>query len=211
MSRASDLFPPAGEALAFHVRLRTLDPTAPADVCQAYMGPLTTWLTACFPHADFHYWQTAAADALFTYLRHPEAYDPARGELGAYLRLAARGDMLNLLRREERHQRGRVSWKVVEKGEEGGNLYGREDEPAVNLEHAEEARAGEEWLRRVTARFSDAERRVLDLMLAGEHRTPVYAAALGLGDLPPAEQEREVKRAKDRIGARLKRKGKRHD
>ncbi len=55
------------------------------------------------------------------------------------------------------------------------------------------------------AAFDDAERRAFELMRAGERRTAVFAAALGLTDRPPAGQADEVKRVKDKIMQRLRR------
>jgi DNA-directed RNA polymerase specialized sigma24 family protein len=210
MDCTSCSFPPAGEGLALHLRLRTRDATAPADVCQAYFRPLADWLAARYPRADPHLASTAAGDALFSYLQRPESYDPQRGELGAYLRMAARRDLLNLLRQENRHRRGRVPWNVVEDGEEEGNTSGREEEPSANLEHAEEVEADQEFLRRASEGFTEDERRVLDLMLEGVRPNAVFAAALGLAHLAVAEQDQEVQRVKGRIMARLKRRANRH-
>jgi hypothetical protein len=42
-------------------------------------------------------------------------------------------------------------------------------------------------------------------MLDGERDSAVFAAALGLGDLPVEEQRLRVKQIKDRIKARLRR------
>jgi hypothetical protein len=49
------------------------------------------------------------------------------------------------------------------------------------------------------------EWKVVQLMADGERRSPTYAALLGLGHLPAAEQAREVKRVKDRLQKRLRR------
>jgi hypothetical protein len=58
---------------------------------------------------------------------------------------------------------------------------------------------------------TEAERRVLALMLDGERSSAAYAQVLGITGLPAAEQEREVKRAKDRIKKRLEREGARDE
>jgi RNA polymerase sigma factor (sigma-70 family) len=211
MNRTPSAFATPAEALALHLRLLQPDPTATADVCQAYLAPLAGWLATCFPRADPDLAQTAAGDAVMAYVQRPEAYDPARHELGAYLRLAARRDLLNLLRQEQRHQHEKLSQNCVELGQDGGNIPGREEEPSAALERAEEAHAGQEFLRRAAEGFTEAERRVLELLLARERQTRVYAEVLGVRELSPLEQEREVKRVKDRILVRLKREAKRHD
>lgn len=198
-------FPPAADGLALHLRLCDQGPTAPADVCRAYFVPVLAWLETRSRHADPHFLQTAAEDALLAYVQRPQAYDPGRLDLGAYLRMAAYRDLLNLLNKERRRQRGRTPWNVVEEGEEGGNLSGREEGPLAGLERAEEAEEGRQLLRQVSERFTEAERQVLDLLLARERRTAAYAVVIGCAGLPGPEQEREVKRVKDRVIKRLER------
>ena len=62
-------------------------------------------------------------------------------------------------------------------------------------------------LRRAMKALPATDRRVFDLMFIGERDTAVFAYALGLTERPPGEQFDAVKRAKDRIKARLKRAG----
>ena len=49
------------------------------------------------------------------------------------------------------------------------------------------------------------EKRVLPLMQDGERHTSAYAEVLGITQLSPLEQAREVKRVKDRLKKRLER------
>jgi RNA polymerase sigma-70 factor (ECF subfamily) len=198
-------FPPAADGLALHLRLCDQDPTAPADVCGAYLGPVLAWLEGRSRHPDPHLLQTAAEDALLAYVQRPQAFDPARLGLGAYLRMAAHRDLLNLLAKERRRQRRIAPWNVVEEDEEGGNLIGREEEPLAGLERAEEAEEWRRFLVQVAKRLTEVEQQVLGLLLAGERRTAAYAAVIGCGDLPGDEQEREVKRYKDRVRKCLER------
>jgi DNA-directed RNA polymerase specialized sigma24 family protein len=211
MSRARAPFPSREEGLTFHLRLLDADPLAPADVCRAYLVPLADWLDETFRIGDPHAAPTAAGDALMNYVQRPLAYDPHRIDLAAYLRMAARCDLANLLRKEGRHHEHRVPMLLVELGEESGNLSGREEEPAQQLEHEEEAAAREDFLRSAQEGWTTVERRVFELMLTGERSTPAFARVLGIESRPAEEQEREVKRVKDRILARLKREGRKHD
>jgi hypothetical protein len=201
------LLPLAEEGLALHLRLAVYDPVAPADVCRAYLGPLLAWLEAKYARVDPHLLQTAVHEALLGYVQRPLSYDPRRGDLAPYLRMAARADLFNLLSRESRHHQQRISWPAVEQDLEAGNLSRGEEDPADRLEREEEAEASRAILRAVEARCSEAEKRVLALMVAGERATTAYAEALGLAGLPVAEQEREVKKVKDRIKKRLERGG----
>jgi RNA polymerase sigma-70 factor (ECF subfamily) len=207
----SSTFPSAEECLSLHLRLCEPDPVAPADLCQACLGPLVHWLETQFPWADPHLRETAAHDALLAYVQAPQRYQPERGPLPAYLRMAARRDLYNLMKREERHHRRRVAWSAVELREEAGNIPGREEDPSRLLADREESERWEAVLRAVRQACTEGERRVLELMLAGGRGTAACALALGLTGLPVAEQEREVKRAKDRIMKRLEREGARHE
>jgi DNA-directed RNA polymerase specialized sigma24 family protein len=209
MDRTPAEFPSREEGLTLHVQLCALNPAAVADACRAYLDPLLAWLAAKHRDVDPHLRQTATHDALMSYVQAPHSYDPARMELGAYLRMAARGDLLNLRKREGKHQKGRVALAVVEDEGEDGNLS-VEEEPSVQLEAAEEAERCRDLLKAMTEDFTEEERRVLELMLAGERTTSVYASVLRLEELPANEREREVKKVKDRIKKRLERGVPRH-
>ena len=203
-------FPAPEAGLLLHLRLCDGEADAPADVCAAYLTPLLDYFSRAFPHEDPHRVADAVHRALMDYVREPLRFDPGRGDLAAYLRMACRGDLLNLRAREARHHRGRVGWESVELGEPGGNCPGREEEPSRQLERAEEAAEADGILRRLTAGWGEAERRLLELILGGERRTEAFAAVIGLGGAAREEQEREVKRAKDRVKRRLARWGESH-
>jgi RNA polymerase sigma-70 factor, ECF subfamily len=206
--RASPItFPPAEEGLCLHLRLIELDPHAPADVCRAYLAPLLCWLAGRYADVDPHLRETAVHEALLGYARRPGQFDPQRGDLATFLRLAARGDLLNLLRREKRHHTGRVSWSVVELAAEDGNIQWGEEEPSRQMERDENAAAWRALLRSLEDGLGAGERLALGLMLDGERKTEAFAAALGVGGLPAGEREREVKRFKDRMKKRLERGG----
>jgi DNA-directed RNA polymerase specialized sigma24 family protein len=207
MSHAPAPFPPPEEGLRLHLRLLVSEADASADICRAYLPPLEASLAAKFRGADPETLRTAAHDALVAYFQNPSAYDPPRGDLAKYLRMAARADLSNLLRTEKRHHRGRVAWSVVELGEDAGNLSGGGEEPPAQLQRDEEAERCRARLQRLRDGCTPEERRVLDLILAGERANHVFAAALGRGDLPADEQAREVKRVKDRLKKRLERGG----
>ncbi|HKI35489.1 MAG TPA: hypothetical protein VKA46_26775 [Gemmataceae bacterium] len=206
MNLSSSSFPSPEEGLRLHLSLYDPDPVAVAEVCRAYIGALERWAEQTFRRVDPHLRQTAIHDALFDYVRRPQTYDADRHpDLAAFLRMATHRDLLNGRRREARHHRGRVPWLDVELGEDAGNILGREEEPLLSLERAEAVEQSHALLRLLREGFTPPERRVFDLMLAGERATGVFAEALGLESQPAAEQEREVKRVKDRIKKRLER------
>jgi hypothetical protein len=202
-------FPPREEGLALHLDLCDLNPTAVADVCRAYLAPLLAWLAAKYPRVDPDLCRMATHDALMAYVRKPQSYNPTRMDLGSYLRMASQGDLLNQIKRESKHQKGRVAMAVVEDLGEDRNLSGKAQQ-SLQLDLVEEAEQWRATLEPTINGFADEERQVLELMMAGERKTSVYAKTLGLEALPVAEQDREVKKVKDRIKKRLERGVSRH-
>src|SRR5258708_39900453 len=108
MSLIPDHPPSEAEAIVLYARLLAQDPTAPADIALAFLHPLASWLPIVYPDLDEHLYQTAAEDALLTLIKQPTAYRPERQTLNVYLRLSARGDLLNLQRTERRHRERQV-------------------------------------------------------------------------------------------------------
>jgi RNA polymerase sigma-70 factor (ECF subfamily) len=53
--------------------------------------------------------------------------------------------------------------------------------------------------------LTDAEVRVLDLMIRGERKTSVYAEAYEIAGLPSEEQRRMIKQVKDKLKKRFER------
>jgi hypothetical protein len=122
----------------------------------------------------------AAGDAVMSLIDKPRAYDPRRGELISYLRMAAQADLCNLLRNERRHHRRRIGLESVELSPDAGKYLGREDDPSLGLRRAEE----EAELRKSVpdsffAECDEVDRTFLRLFLAGEKRTRTYVEALG--------------------------------
>lgn len=200
----------AGRAL--HARLLAGDVTASSDLAAAYLEPLVTWLLRHNPTLDPHLCETAADDAILALIANPSGYTPQKMGLQAYLRMSASGDLKNALRREARHGRGRARLDAVELSPELGKyVQDAGADPARIVEGREAVIELIDRRRRVPravrALLTDAERRALALLLEGERRTAMYAAALDIADLTPAEQRREVKRVKDRLKKRLTRSG----
>ena len=194
----------ATEAWYRHVHERLLqgDPTASADCADAVIGPLTKRLQKRFPElrrSDFLV--DAVTDAVFSYLRRPDQYDPNKRGLLGFLSMAAEGDLKNALAKWHRRNEmeitlDHVDLEVVARNNVVGPAGADAD---VDLN---EIRSG------VNALFDDPrDRQVAELMLDGERSTKPFARLLGLEGLPVPEQRREVKRHKDRIKKRLARYG----
>lgn len=77
--------------------------------------------------------EDVAQEVFIRYWRDPQRFDPARGELGGYLRLMARSRALDLWRQEQAAGRARDRLKVVSRDEEARP----EDRPPAIAEQAE--------------------------------------------------------------------------
>jgi DNA-directed RNA polymerase specialized sigma24 family protein len=195
-------------ALALHQRLLAQDPTASNDLAAAYLEALIVWLSETDAAAPEDVRMEAAEDAVLALIRKPESYCPEKQTLKAYLRMSARGDLRNLLRKERRHNKGRTPWASVELSRDAGKYLRRNDDPSLPLRLAEERQS-------IAGTVPDSVRRglsetdliALELILHKERRTCVYAKLYGLLHLPAKEQCIEVKRHKDRLKNMLKRAG----
>lgn len=196
----------AEEALRLHQRLMAHDPVAPADFASAFLQPLLAWLQATNRQVDPMLCEEAVGKALVDFIMKPDAYDPARLPLPAFLRMAATRDLQNLLRKERRHQGNRLDLKVVEQSLKAGKYLSRADDPSLPLQ-IEEARQRPAPAEALGPELTEVERRVWEQMQQGERRTSVFAAILGVTHLTAGEQRREVKRVKDRLKKRSERKG----
>jgi RNA polymerase sigma-70 factor (ECF subfamily) len=201
------------EAADIHLRLLGGDPTASYDFACAFLEPLTTWLSHIFPSVDPHNHSTAAEDAIINLIKRPSIYDPNRGGLAAYLRMSAKRDLQNLLRKETRRQSRHVSLEVVELSSEGWKLSKEGSDPAdiyqaqVVMEDLQGSLEKPPVPEQILADLSAQESQVLHLMRQGERKTSAFAEILDIQSMPAAQQKLEVKRVKDRLKRRIERAG----
>ncbi len=165
-------------------------PTAREEFAVRYLPLLMEYLAASFPRVDADLRHDAAGQALLDFLRRPDRFDHGRGGLGAFLRLAARGDLLNLLDRERRTRRGIPLDSVAEPADRRNSI--RDDLAWDNPRLAAAVSA-----------LDPAERTALELLRDGVRDTAAFAARLGWVHLSRAEQADAVKRLKDRVKRRL--------
>ena len=197
--RQSDL---NAELLNLHQRLLDDDPVATVDFFEMAVPVLERYLSFQFPSlgpgVDPDIYILATHDTLTDYFKNPRQYDPARSGLMTYLRLAAKRDLQNLLRKESRHATGRTSLDSVEFDTSDGN-----DVAETVADSLDALRLYDE----MTQGMTTAERDVFFLMVEGERSTEAAAAALNIEHLAVMDQVREVKRVKDRIKKRIQRRG----
>jgi RNA polymerase sigma-70 factor (ECF subfamily) len=204
--------PSQDDGLRLVQRLLDGDPVATSDFAVAYLHAIVRSLRISNATPDQAVVETAAEDAIWSFITRPSQYDPSRMTILAYLSMAARQDLKNLLRAEQRHTRNRADWgrrdDDVELFDPLENVQGSElDDPArmAELHEAIAQKMAElkERVAAVDANLTHNEVEALLLVIDGERKTERFAEVLGLTHLPLAEQRREVKRFKDRMGKRL--------
>jgi RNA polymerase sigma-70 factor, ECF subfamily len=195
-------FPGASEELALHERVLAGDPVVPVDVFQGLMEPLQKALRHDLRCTEDEA-HDSSVDAILSYLEEPRRYDPNRGRLSTYLMDIAKKRAIDRLRsRTASAQRDENYAATVELDRSN---------PKEIMEA--ELEAQELWKRVEEVVPSDRDRQALKLILAGERSTAALAGALGVADLSPLEQRREVKQQRDRLMKILERLGMRlgHD
>jgi RNA polymerase sigma-70 factor (ECF subfamily) len=200
--------PPRERQEQQHQRLLLQDPVAFAEICEGVLPHLVSFLGRQFPQYDAHLREMVAIDCLLAYRQKPDQFDPNKLSLFAYLRMAARRDMLNAIDKQQRRDR---------------RLYDIED-PHVQLQLPEQGSPDEEidltgWLaqrtdyslqeilEKLSAELSATDKQILLLMLDNVRETQRYAEVMAITHLEESEKRRVVKRAKDRIVKRLQRFG----
>ncbi len=201
--RGANLTPnPQAELIGLHNRLLSYDPVATEEIFNIVAPELERHLRLRFPSlaagADPDIYVSAVYEALTDYFKNPGKYDSSKSGLVTYLRLAARRDMQNLLRKESRHVTGRISLESVEFSRSDGNDISERVAEDLDLQHLVED---------LTQGMTSEERAVFSLMLEGERSTEAAAEAMGIGHLPPEDRARDVKRMKDKIKKRIQRRG----
>jgi DNA-directed RNA polymerase specialized sigma24 family protein len=186
---------PTDDELLAAWRRACADPTDGAAFVDLAHRPLVQALAARRPNADPDAVYTAAADALLWFAEHPSRYDPAKSPLARFLLLVAERRLFNAFESDVRHRRRLISGELVELAPDPRNEEADDDSPSFDAPELQPALAG----------LTETDRRVLELMRDGERHSAVFAALLGIGDRPADDQRHEVKKAKDRIVARLRR------
>ena len=196
------------ESRALHARALAGSRSLSGELWERWHHTLLRELCPKFPGLEAEEVSDVITDAMLSYAERPAQYQPDRLPLDRYLRMAAYGDLLNLVRSKKRPPKLVPLDPVAH------------DRPARNSEQEAEERddrraavlpADKPWeafMLTLVELFPDAQdREVIELMAEGERESMRYEQVLGCGHLAVAEQRRQVKQAKDRIRLRLKRYG----
>ena len=181
-----------------HNRLVAGDRTASEQVARKLLEPIVAYLRGKFPYTDDHLLQQAAADSVLDYCENPSGFNPKiRKGLQKYVEMIAWRDAANLVRNEKRQKR--VQQEVGEEAKKTFRIVAVDPLAGKLLEEGIEA-----YVQELPA---ERDRAFMRLVSAGDTDVERLAASLGFERLPLNEMKREVKKAKDRIRATLRRKG----
>ena len=189
-----------------HERLVLKDPSASAELVETILDPLIEKLRKKYPRLhDQDLLIDAVTDALVSYIKRPEQYNPEKRGLLGYLTMAAEGDLKNALAKQKRRRKKEIFLGDVEVRALSGN---KEMHGNNFLNELIASQTYEE----IYKLFEDSrDLKMVELILSGERSTSVFVEILGIKNQSVEEQQREVKRHKDRIKKRLKRYGERID
>lgn len=182
------------------------DPTAHSRIWLAYYERALRQMKKKFSAiSDEDIVHTGTFTAFDNYLKRPEQYHPEKRSLYGYLCMSAVGDIRNEAKRQGKYQhRLQPLYVDVAEGGEGAE-YERELVSDTDVEAEVLERLHPTYMR-IDALVPDVvDRQVVRMMLDGERETGAYAEVMGISDRPRAEQEREVKKCKDRLTKKLKR------
>ena len=177
------------------------DDTIISRLLDFYGYELTNVLTHRFGR-DATFVQDVVTDALIQLWQNPHKYDPTKSSLKTFLARDVEGDLLNALAKKKGQKKSLI---LVELESNTRNIGTGED--LVQQVFTEEVTAE---VRRFFASIlpDESDQRLAWLIEIEQIRESAYfSEELGITHLSPQSQESEVKRAKDRIKAQLKRKG----
>lgn len=196
---------------ALHHRLVDGDPVASAEIAERLLPPLIKYLCARYPAGgDSHLAESAAIDALVNYLERPVQYDPNKLSLLSYLRMAAWRDLLNEIEREDRSSGASQLGHFVELDALSAEQE-IEDPSIPSIETLVAHNTSPAWEQLAEILPDPVDYECVLLMMENVRSTYEFAIVLGITDLSPDEQAREVKRHKDRLKKRVQRHIKRTD
>ena len=191
-----------------HQRILSEEATAFAELCEIALPHLVEFLKSGYPNVENHVHEMVAIDTLLAYHDDPGRYDPNQLSLFAYLRMDARGDLLNAMDKKQRQEKRLVN---IEAPDIQTNL------PKNGL--LTDTGKLEEWLeehtrlsrmdimRLLEEELDDVDQQMLLLMLEGVRDTEAFAAIMDISHLDIETKRLEVKRAKDRLNKKLRRFG----
>jgi RNA polymerase sigma factor (sigma-70 family) len=184
-------------------RLVERDPLAKAELAEEFVPSLTAHLKKSHPEvqqSDPDLIWDAVTDAVFELANEPQKWNPKLSSLATYLKMSVEGNLLNALNKRTRRRA-----KEVELSDDDGNKEVGANPEELALDRLSINDAMKQQI--LVAFPNSADRQLLLLMYAKERRTDEYARVLGLTRLSAVDRFATVKKAKDRLKARIRRLG----
>ncbi len=188
------------EWLALHARLVAGDPTASRELVHTGAPRIVSALRRRYGYLPREDLEDSANDALLYLLADPTQYHPERGSLLNFLTTVALHKLTDRVRKAYRRREIPVGG-IVELEQCAAN---NPVESPSQLGHA--PRCTQEIEALLAEVLPDArDRRVWEIVCAGRAAISEMAAVLDLGHLPLKEQQMQVKRHRDRVVRRVRR------
>lgn len=181
-------------------------PTASRLLVERYFVPLSIGLHKQFPFMPNEALEDAAHDALVALIQSPQQYDPTRSNLLTYLARIARNKMIDLWEKSQKQTfeifvGGSVALEQAEennfhRGQYSDNtLLGNESEilPENIIQLINEILP------------NPIDRQIWDMICDGRQDIGDYAQLLEITHLAVSEQKAEVKRQRERVHKRIRR------
>lgn len=182
-----------------HNRLISGDVIASAELAEYFLPLLIGKLNRAFHNIDDpHLIETAVVDALMDYLIKPNQYEPSRSNLFSFLVLKAKSDLLNYLSPKKIDQ-SLVNLAELVELEDDSSVYGVDVVDDLDIEEVVTNNLSPIWDRLSSILPDSTDQEMVKLMMNGVRETDVYAAVIGIQNLPNEERSRIVKQNKDRI------------
>jgi DNA-directed RNA polymerase specialized sigma24 family protein len=190
------------EEHSLHQRLVTRnDRTAFEELVNLVYTRLVNDIIGCAgSRVDPHIVEEAVGQALLNYRDRPDRYNLQTHSLYSYLRMIAYRDFLDAQRKETRHGINQLSLSDLTVADELNIIEEAED--VVSIQSAKDL-----WMLIEPTFRNDRDKKLALLVINRARPFELYAKLLQIEHLPKAEQQKLVKREKDRISKHLRRLG----
>lgn len=140
----------------------------------------------------------ALNDAFLGYYSKPDTFNPERSSLYDFLKLATKRDLLNVMKKEEKHISGKNLIEDVELWKNNGNSVLKAYSSADATVLSDEIMT---TIRKVLQNYfhTELDIELAIMILSDVRKTEEYSDEMQIGDLTASEQTAEVKKHKDRI------------
>lgn len=190
--RTTPAAPDERNALRLHAAVKDGKTGARDEIASWALPRVTEILQPEFRHIDSAAVEQAAEEAILRYLVRPAIWQPSKAGLLTFVVQIARNRLLTRLRSMSRYDRAERAFAAAQPASTSPvSDWDRQ----LLLASVRKELAG-----------TRAEQRFLDLLVVGERRAAVYAEALGIADRPITEQRQAVKRVRDRLMWRARKK-----